>query len=124
MDKNISLYVKDFGKCIIWALKILIIPVLLGIFIGVVYNLVKHNPMTLKSILDWVKSIGMIFSCFGLFISAAGYLRPAKGLAPLNYQKEWREHFSKFNLVGAITAICAILLFIFLMYDVVLWYIY
>lgn len=120
MKSSISDFFEDFLYCIKLSLKISVIPILAGLVITVLYCLFSKNPITLEIILKGIRSTGIIMACFGLFICALAFLRPDT-LGPLNYQKQWRMYFVKFNLVGAIMCICTLILFYFLIFDVVLW---
>lgn len=120
MRTAVSKFFEDFLYCIKLSLKITLIPILLGLIITTIYSLITKNPITIYSLLMGVRNTGIIASCFGLFICAAAFLKPDT-LGPLNYQKQWRMYFVQFNLIGAILCICSLVLFYFLMYDIILW---
>jgi ABC-type amino acid transport system permease subunit len=120
MKSSVANFFEDFLYCIKLSLKISLIPIALGLIITTIYSLVSKNPITIHSLLMGIRNTGIITSCFGLFICAAAFLKP-ETLGPLDYQNQWRMYFVKFNLIGAILCICALILFYFLMYDVVLW---
>lgn len=123
MKTAIANFFEDFVYCIKLSLKIALLPILIGLVATTIYCLISKNPISLYALLRGVRNTGIIMSCFGLFICALAFLKPDT-LGPLNYQKQWRMYFVKFNLVGAIMCICTLILFYFLMFDLGLWYMY
>jgi len=123
MKTKVSDFFEDFFYCIKISMKVALIPVIIGLVFSLGYCLTSGNPITTYAILRAIRSTGIIFGCFGLFICGLAFMKP-ETLGPLSYQKEWRMYFVKFNLIGVILCISTLIAFYFLMLDVVVWYIY
>jgi cbb3-type cytochrome oxidase subunit 3 len=120
---KVSNFFEDLFYCIKISMKVALIPVALGLVFSLGYCLASGNPITTYAILRGIRSTGIIFGCFGLFICGLAFLKP-ETLGPLSYQAEWRTYFVKFDLVGVILCISTLVAFYFLMLDVGIWYIY
>jgi hypothetical protein len=120
MKQNVKGYMSDVVFCLKLSLKLVIIPIVLGIVISCIYLLIKGQAVELSRILKGVRNTGIIFSCGGLFVSALGFLQPTKLLRPLSYEKTWRQYLDKFGLVGTIFCTSAFLASYFLVYDILI----
>ncbi|WP_346868095.1 hypothetical protein [Clostridium sp. UBA1353] len=120
MKQDVKGYMSDVVFCFKLSLKLVIIPVVLGIVISCIYLLIKGQAMDLYRILRGIRNTGIIFSCGGLFVSALAFLQPIKLLRPLSYEKTWRQYLYKFGLVGTIFCTFALLATYFLVYDILI----
>lgn len=111
---------RDFIKDILYSIKLALL-IFLGAFIlsGVItFAITKGN--VLSSII-WGSRIAQYISFLGLFISALSFTNE-NSMRPLNYEREWKTYFGKFNLAFAIFFISLfILVFSILVQDSV-WY--
>ncbi|MEG0307812.1 MAG: hypothetical protein RR891_03150 [Clostridium sp.] len=121
MKEKVQEYTQDVVYCLKLSLKILVIPVVMGIVYGIGYLLINDQPLELVRICIEIRNVGIMFSCFGLFISALGFLRPGVMLRPLSYEKSWRKYLKKFGLVGTIFCTCGFLISYFLVFDLVVY---
>ncbi|GAA0772745.1 hypothetical protein [Clostridium subterminale] len=124
MKQDVKGYMSDVLFCFKLSLKLVIIPVVLGIVISCIYQLIKGQAIELSLILIAIRNIGIVFSCGGLFVSALGFLQPTKLLRPLSYEKTWRQYLDKFGLVGTIFCTSAFLVSYFLIYDILVYNLY
>lgn len=122
MIKDVKEYANDILYCFKLSLKIAMIPLVLGIVYTVISSLINRESIEILGIIAGIRSIGIIFSCAGLFICALGFLQPLKLLRPLSYNESWRRYFYKFGLVGAMFCICGFMAIYFLGLDVLLYY--
>ncbi|MEG1255116.1 hypothetical protein [Clostridium sp.] len=119
MKQKIQSYIHDVVYCLKLSLKIVIIPLVLGIVFNIGYLLIQNQPLDVIQILIGIRNIGIMFSCFGLFICALGFLRPTVMLRPLSYQRTWKKYLNEFGLVGTIFCTSAFLITYFLVFDIV-----
>ncbi len=117
MKQTIRGYIRDTFFCFKLSLKLIFIPIILGVVFSVIYLLSNGYSIEFAQILLWIRNAGIIFSCAGLSICALGFLQPTMLLRPLSYEKTWRKHLNKFGLIGTIFCTFGFLIIYFLIFD-------
>lgn len=112
----------DLLRCFILSLKIFLIPIILGVVFGVIGGL-ACGDLYLQGVLNSVNTTAIRVSCFGLAISAIGFVK-REMLEPLNYEEKWMEYFNRLNLVGVIFFVSLFMLVYSTIIDLVLFQIY
>lgn len=111
---------KDFIKDILYSIKLAVL-IFLGIFIlfGLITFIVTKGN-TLNSVV-WGSRIAQYLSFFGLFISALSFTNE-NSMRPLNYEREWKTYFGKFNLAFAIFFTSLFILVFSVIIQDLVWY--
>jgi hypothetical protein len=113
---------KDLFRCLKLSLKIFLIPLILGVVVGLIASIAR-GEFYLQEIFSFVNRMTIRISCFGLAISGIGLVK-TRMMEPLNYEEKWAEYFSVLNLVGAIFFISLFMLIYSVIIDVALFRIY
>ncbi|WP_035292357.1 hypothetical protein [Clostridium sp. KNHs214] len=110
----------DIRECLKISIKILLISFLIGILIGLIGSVIKGS-FNILYIAEWGGRFVTYASCFGLFMSAVSFTKKDL-MRPLNYEKQWKTYFLKFNLAQAIFFVSIFCLTFSLIINSVLFY--
>jgi flagellar biosynthesis protein FliQ len=113
---------KDIVRCLKLSLKIFLVPLVLGVVVGLIASIVR-GEFYIQEIFSFVNRMTIRISCFGLAIAAIGMVK-TRMMEPLNYEEKWAQYFSVLNLVGAIFFISLFMLIYSVIIDVALFKIY
>lgn len=91
---------KDLFNCFILSLKLILIPIIAGILIGVISGIINKDFHVLV-FLGWIYRMGIYMACFGLFLCAIALMKPIH-MNPLNHEKIWKQNFKVFGLIRVI----------------------
>lgn len=101
----------DLFTCFKLSLKIFVPVAIVGAIVGVIVSALG-NGVNAYDVLTWIFTVGTWLNCLALLVCAIAFMRP-KFLGDLDYQKQWRVHFYKMNLIGVMFVICS-LMFVYL----------
>ena len=113
---------RDLLRCFKLSLKIFLVPIILGVVVGLIYSLI-NGSFTFQEVIGFVNRMTIRISCFGLAIAAIGLVK-RQMQEPLNYQEKWNEYFQTLNLVWVIFFISLFMLIYSLIIDFILFKIY
>lgn len=113
-------FFNDLRECFKISLKVFFISFVIGIVIGVISACIKKN-FNIVLILEWGSRFVTYASCFGLFISAISFTKKDL-MRPLNYNRQWKTYFSKFNLAHVIFFSCVFCLIYSIIIGTILFY--
>lgn len=91
---------RDFFNCFILSLKIILIPIIAGVLIGVISGIINKEFHAIV-FLVWIYRLGVYTACFGLFLCAIALIKPIH-MNPLNSEKLWKKKFKIFGLIRVI----------------------
>ncbi|WP_315118995.1 hypothetical protein [uncultured Clostridium sp.] len=111
---------KDYIKDILYSIKIASFIFLGGFILGGVITLMVTKGNVLNSIL-WGGRVAQYISFLGLFTAAISFTNE-NSMRPLNYDREWRTYYSKFNLTFAIFFISLFILIFSIIIQDFMWY--
>ena len=111
---------KEFIKDILYSIKIaLLIFLSLFLLAGIISFIVTKG--NLINSIYWGSRVAQYASFFGLFISAVSFTNQ-NSMRPLNYEREWKTYFGKFNLAFAIFFISLFILIFTIIIQDLIWY--
>lgn len=107
----------DMFTCLKMSFGIYLIPVILGLIIGVIKG-VDGAGYDKIIILNWIYTVGVSVSCIGLLISSVTFFKGGISI-DVEYQKKWKTYFKKFNITTVVIWICIFMLIFSNVLDVV-----
>lgn len=118
--------INDIKECFKISFKVFFISFIVGIIIGIIAGLVKNNfnvlfLPNLIFIAEWGSRLVTYAACFGLFIAAVSFIKKDL-MRPLDYQKQWRTYFIKFNLAHVVFFVALFCLLYSLILTSILFY--
>ncbi|WP_246582794.1 hypothetical protein [Clostridium mobile] len=111
---------KDYIKDILYSIKIALFIFLGGFILGGVITLMVTKGNIMSSIV-WGARVSQYVSFIGLLISAISFTNE-NSMRPLNYDREWKTYFGKFNLSFAIFFISLFILILSIIVQDSIWY--